>query len=58
MEEAAILENVVAEVMVFTKSTGVAGKLVPLQHNKVGATGRQTIGPIVTLSPDGLKRSI
>ena len=56
MEEAAILENVVAEVMVVTKSIGVAGKLEPLQHNMVGATGRQVIGPIVTLSPGGLKR--
>ena len=41
MEEAVILENVVAEVMVVTKPTGVAGKLEPLQHNMVGATGRQ-----------------
>ena len=56
MEEAAILENVVAEVMVVTKSTGVASKLEPLQHNMVGSTGRQAIGPIVTLSPGGQKR--
>ena len=56
MEEAAILENVVAEVMVVTKSTGVVGKMEPLQHNMVGATGRQAIGPIVTLSLGGLKR--
>ena len=55
MEEAAILENVVAEVMVVSKSTGVAGKLEPLQHNMVGATGRQAIGHIVTLSPGSLK---
>ena len=56
MEEAAILENVVAEVMVVTKSTGVAGKLEPLQCNMVGATGRQVIGPIVMLSLGGLKQ--
>ena len=56
MEEAAILENVVAEVMVVTKSTGVAGKLELLQRNIVGATGRQVIGPIVMLSLGGLKR--
>ena len=56
MEEAAILENVVAEVMVVTKSTGVAGKLEPLQHNMVGATGRHVIGPIIMLSLGGPKR--
>ena len=56
MEEAAILENVVAEVMVVTKSTGVAGKLELLQRNMVGETGRQVIGPIVTLSLGGQKR--
>ncbi|TMW80149.1 hypothetical protein EJD97_023528, partial [Solanum chilense] len=56
MEEAVILEDVVAEVMVVTKTAGVTGKLEPLQHNMVGATGRQVIGPIVTLSPGGLKR--
>ena len=56
MEEAAILENVVAEVMVVTQSIGVAGKLEPLQRNMVGATGRQVIGPIVMLSLGGLKR--
>ena len=56
MEEAAILENVVAEVMVVTKSTGVAGKLELLQHNMVGATDRQVIGPIVMLSLGDLKR--
>ena len=50
MEKAAILEDVVAEVMVVTKTAGVTGKLEPLQHNMVGATGRQVIGPIVTLS--------
>ncbi|TMW96723.1 hypothetical protein EJD97_006921, partial [Solanum chilense] len=56
MVEAVIPEGVVAEVMVVTKTVGVTGKLEPLQHNMVGATGRQVIGPIVTLSPGGLKR--
>ena len=54
--EAVFLENAVAEVMVVTKTAGVTGKLEPLQHNMVGATGRQTIGPIVTPSLGGLKR--
>ena len=56
MEEAAILENVVAEVMVVTKTAGVMGKLEPLHHNMVGATDRQMIGPIFTPSLGGLKR--
>ena len=56
MEEAVILKGVVAEVMVVTKSTGVAGKLELLQRNMVGATGRQVIGPIVTLSLGDQKR--
>ena len=56
MEEAAILENVVAEVMVVIKTAGVMGKLEPLQHNMVGATERQVMGPIVTLSLGGRKR--
>ena len=56
MEEAAILEDEAAEVMVVTKTAGVMGKMEPLQHNMVGATGRQTIGPIVMLSLGGLKR--
>ena len=47
MGEAAILEDVVAKVMVVTKSAGVAGKLELLQHKMVGLTGRQVIGPIV-----------
>ena len=47
MEEAAILENVVAEVMVFTKSTGVAGKMELMRCNMVGATDRQVIGPLL-----------
>ena len=55
MEEAVILEDVVAEVMVVTKKAGVMGKLELLQHNMVGATGRQVIGPIVMLYPGGLK---
>ena len=56
MEEAVILEDVVAEVMVVTKTDGVTGKMEPLRHNMVGATGRQVIGPIVMLSLGGLKR--
>ena len=56
MGEAVILEDVVDKVMVVTKSTEVADKLETLQHNMVGATDRQVIGPIVMLSPGGLKR--
>ena len=56
MVEAAILEDVVAKVMVVTNSVGVAGKLELLQRNLVGATGRQVIGPIVMLSMGGLKQ--
>ena len=56
MGEAAILEDVVAKVMVVTKSAGVAGELELLQRNMVGATGRQVIGPIVMLSLGGLKQ--
>ena len=56
MVEAAILEDVVAKVMVVTKSAGVAAKLELRQHNMVGATGRQMIGPIVMLFPGGLKQ--
>ena len=52
MEEAAILEDVVVKVMVVTKPTGVAGKPERLQHNMVGATHRQVIGPIVMLSQE------
>ena len=55
MGEAAILEDVVVKVIVFTKPTGVAGKPERLQHNMVGATDRQVIGPIVMLSLGGLK---
>ena len=56
MEEAVILGDVVAEVMVVTKTAGVTGKLEPLQHHMVGATGRQVIGPIIMLSLGGQKR--
>ena len=56
MEEAAILEDVVAEVMVVTKTTGVTGKLELLQYNMVGAKDRQVIGPIVMLSLGDLKQ--
>ena len=56
MVEAVILEDVVAKVMVVTKTAGVTDKWELLQHNMVGATGKQVIGPIVTLSPGGLKR--
>ena len=56
MEEAAILEDEVAEIMVVTKTVGVTGKLEPLQHNMIGATGRQVIVPIVMPSLGGLKR--
>ena len=56
MGEAAILEDVADKVMVVTKSSAVAGKLERLQHNMVGATGRQVIRPIVMLSPGGLKQ--
>ena len=56
MEEAVILEDVVVEVMVVTKTSGVMGKLEPLHHNMVRATDRQVRGPIVTLSLGGQKR--
>ena len=56
MEEAVILENAVAEVMVVTKTARVMGKLEPLQHSMVRAMGKQVIGPIVTPSLGGLKR--
>ena len=56
MVEAVILEDVVAEVMVVTKTAGVMGKLEPLQHNIVGTTDRQVMGPIVTLSLGDLRR--
>ena len=50
MEEAAILENVVAEVMVVIKTAEVTGKLELLQRNLVETTGRQVIGPILCFS--------
>ena len=50
MEEVVILEDVVAEVMVVTKTAGVTDKLEILQWNMVGATDRPVIGPIVMLS--------
>ena len=56
MEEAVILEGVVAEVMVVTKTVGVTDKWELLQRSLVEATGRQVIGPIVTLSLGGKKR--
>ena len=47
MVEAAILEDMVAKVMVVTNLVGVAGKLELLQRSLVGAMDRQVIGPIV-----------
>ena len=57
MEEVVILEGVVAEVMVVTKTAGVTDKLEILQRNMVGATDRPVIGPIVMLSLGDLKRT-
>ena len=45
-----------AEVMVVTKLAEVVDRLELLQHNMVGATDRQVIGPIVMLSLGGLKQ--
>ena len=56
MKEAVILEGVVAEVMVVTKTAGVTDKLEILQRNMIGATDRPVIGPIVMLSLGDLKR--
>ena len=56
MEEDVIREDMVAEVMVVTKTAWVTGKLETLRRNMVGATGRQVIGPIVMLSMGGLKQ--
>ena len=56
MGEAAIQEDLSVKVMVVTKSAEVEDKLEPLQHNMVGATGRQVIRPIVMLSPGDLKQ--
>ena len=55
MKEAAILEGVVAEVMVVTKTVGMTDKWELLQRSLVEATGRQVIS-IVTLSLGGQKR--
>ena len=56
MEQAVILEDVVVEVMVVTKTARVMGKLEPLHHNMVGETDKQTKGSIVTLSLGDLRR--
>ena len=40
MVEAVILEDVVVEVMVVTRTAEVMGKLEPLHHHKVVATDR------------------
>ena len=56
MVEAVILEDVVAEVMVVIKTAGVTDEWELLQRNMIGATGKQVIGPIVTLSLGGRKR--
>ena len=56
MEEVVILEGVVAEVMVVTKTAGMTDTLEILQRNMVGATDRQVIGPIVMLSLGGLNQ--
>ena len=56
MVEAVILEDVVAEVMVVTKTAGVTDKWEILQRTLLEATDRVVIGPIVTLSPGGEKR--
>ena len=56
MIEAVILEDVVDEVMVVIKTAGVTDKWELLQRNMVGATGKQVIGPTVTLFLGGQKR--
>ena len=56
MGEAAILEDALVKVMVVTKSAEVANKFELLQHNMVGATDRQVIGPIVMVSPGDPKQ--
>ena len=55
MGEAAILEGALVKVMVVTKSAEVMKKLELLQRSLVRAMIRQVIGPIVMLSPRGLK---
>ena len=56
MEEAVIREDVVAEVMVVTKTAGVTDKWELLQRKLLEVTDRLVIGPIVTLSLGGRKR--
>ena len=58
MEKVVILEGVVDEVMVVTKTVGVTDKWELLQRNMVGATDRPVIGPIVMLSLGDLKRRL
>ena len=53
--EAVILEDALVKLMVVTKTAEVTDKWELLQRNLVEATGRQVIGPIVTLSLGGLK---
>ena len=50
MAEAILLGDVVAEVMVVTKTAGVTNKWELLQRNLVEAIDRHVIGPIVTFS--------
>ena len=42
-----ILEDVVVEVMVVTKTAGVMGKLEPLHHNIVGQRTNKRKGPLL-----------
>ena len=56
MVEATIMGDVVAKIMVVTHSLGVAGNLDLLQQSLVRAMDRQVIGPIVIVSPGGMKR--
>ena len=56
MEETVILEGVVAEVMVVTKTAKVTDKLEILQRHMVGAMDRPVIGPIVMLYLGDLKQ--
>ena len=56
MVEVAIVEYVVYKVMAVTSSVRVARKFELLQRSLVGAMDRQVIGPIVMLSPGGLKK--
>ena len=56
MDKVVILEDVVVEVMVVTKTAGVTDKWELLQRSLVEATDRQVRGPIVMLSLGSLKR--